>query len=215
MVSLEQQISVFLEHPLVLLLIGAGVSGLLVAWLTNRWEDRRKQQEIKIEDHRKELEIKVDMASKMSELIADEMSHAFIYVNRGIRTIDATEEKALSEREKNWFIDGSIIRLKLESYFPEADIKQRWEEYFFVLHSFTTASVLYFLKNPTADKRNALEYHLKEIRNYFSDNKQIDWDRLTTKMTYDANQWQKIMVLIGARGEKIIRNLNKLPMKVF
>jgi hypothetical protein len=56
MVSLEQQISVALEHPLVLLLIGAGVSGLLVAWLTNRREDRRKQQEVKVEDHRKELE---------------------------------------------------------------------------------------------------------------------------------------------------------------
>ncbi len=30
-------------YPLILLFIGAGVSGLLVSWLTNRWEDHRKE----------------------------------------------------------------------------------------------------------------------------------------------------------------------------
>jgi hypothetical protein len=43
-----------LVHPLFLLLIGAGISGGLVTWLT-RW----------LENRRKELEIKVDIASSL------------------------------------------------------------------------------------------------------------------------------------------------------
>ena len=56
MVTFEE-ISVALEHPLVLLVIGALISGVLVAWLSNRWQN-----------HRKELEVKVDIVSKMLEV---------------------------------------------------------------------------------------------------------------------------------------------------
>src|SRR5215216_2465278 len=46
-------------YPLVLLLIGAGLTSLLIPWFTKRWEDRKK-----------ELEIKVDIASKIAEVMA-------------------------------------------------------------------------------------------------------------------------------------------------
>jgi len=58
-------------YPLILLLIGAGVSGVLVAWLTNRWQN-----------HRKELEIKVDIASKIAEAVGNHLANTNIIVNR-------------------------------------------------------------------------------------------------------------------------------------
>ena len=45
-------------YPLILLLVGAGITSLLIPWFTKRWEDRKK-----------ELEIKVDIASRMAEAI--------------------------------------------------------------------------------------------------------------------------------------------------
>jgi hypothetical protein len=56
MVTLEE-IPVFLEHPLFLLVIGGVISVGLGTWLTNRWQN-----------HRKELEVKVDIVSKMLEV---------------------------------------------------------------------------------------------------------------------------------------------------
>jgi hypothetical protein len=234
-------------YPLILLLVGAGVSGVLVAWLTNMWQDRRterenkledrrkqleneledrrqrqqndledlrKKREVEVEDHRKELEIRVDIVSKMSEFVADMLSNAAIYYDRKIRTFDATAEKASSESFQESYTDAYTIRSKLESYFPGADIKQRWERYFPVLGYFSSAASLFFLENPTDEQRNNLEEYLKRIRKYFSDDKQINWDRLTTEITYDINQWYAIMRLIRERGDEITKDILKLPMKL-
>jgi hypothetical protein len=66
MVTLEQIFGIF-EHPLTLLLIGAGLSSLLIPWFTNRWQD-----------HRKKLEIKVDIASKMAQATGPLLANAAI-----------------------------------------------------------------------------------------------------------------------------------------
>ena len=66
MVTFEE-ISVALEHPLVLLVIGALISGVLVAWLSNRWQN-----------HRKELEVKVDIVSKMLEVYGSVAAKTFL-----------------------------------------------------------------------------------------------------------------------------------------
>jgi hypothetical protein len=66
-------------YPLALLLIGAGLSGGLVTWLSHWLENRRKEREIKVEHDRKKLEIKVDIASKMAEEIADRFGNALTY----------------------------------------------------------------------------------------------------------------------------------------
>lgn len=63
MVTLEE----ILVHPITLLLIGAGVSSLLIPWFTNKWQD-----------HRKELEIRVDIASKIAESVGNHIGNANI-----------------------------------------------------------------------------------------------------------------------------------------
>jgi hypothetical protein len=214
MVTLEQ-ISVALEHPLVLLLIGAGVSGGLITWLTHWLENRRKQREIEVENRRKKLEIKVDIASKMAEAMGYQFANAAVFIDRETKIATDAERDVFYEDLKKWHADVSIIRSMLETYFPETGLKESWGEYIHVLTSYSHAALLYFLKDPFIPQETNLKYNLEEIRKYFSDNKQTDWDRFTTEMTYDEKLWDEVGDLIWQRGDEIIKDVLKLPIKVF
>ncbi len=54
-------------YPLYLLLIGAGVSGLLVGVVTHKLENRRKEREMKVQERWKEKEIEVQNRRKEIE----------------------------------------------------------------------------------------------------------------------------------------------------
>src|SRR5688572_15919458 len=69
-------------YPLILLLVGAGVTSLLIPWFTNRWQDRRKQ-----------LEIKVDLVSKITE----------VYGSMSAKVVVSTERmKPISNIDEAW-----------------------------------------------------------------------------------------------------------------
>lgn len=202
-------------YPLVLLLIGAGVSGVLVAWLTNRWQDRRKERETEVEVHRKALEIKVDIASKMSEIMAFQTANAFTYLSRKKPTFTDAEKEARFEDQNRWYIDVNIVSSKLQSYFAEPAFKTKWERHCVALLSFSNASRQYFLEDTNVEAKKTLKNNLETIKIQYSDNKQIDWDRLTTEMNYNDNLWSNVSNMLGQRGEEIIRDVLKLPIKVF
>jgi hypothetical protein len=192
-------------YPLVLLLIGAGVSGVMVAWLTNRWQNRRK-----------ELEIKVDIASKMAEAVAYYLANALILTYR--EKFTAADEVAYYESMRKWYIDVNIISSKLASYFPQTDIRDRWVNYYPVLVAFNEAIRWYFYKSPSEEQKNSLKQqreNIEKIRNYFENNMHPDWNRLTTEMTYYDPLWTKVGNLVYARSNEIIRDVLKQRIKVF
>jgi hypothetical protein len=71
------------------------------------------------------------------------------------------------------------------------------------------------VKDPSEDEKSSSKSNLEEIRDYFSDNKEINWDRLTTDMTYDDDQWTEISSLFWGRAYTMIKDVLKLPIKVF
>jgi hypothetical protein len=99
MVTLEE-ISVALEHPFVLLVIGALISGVLVAWLTNRWQN-----------HRKELEIRVDIVSKIIKVVGSAAAKILGSIRREkpVSNIDGVLEK--------FTVDAITVSSMLQSYF--------------------------------------------------------------------------------------------------
>ena len=200
-------------YPLYLLLIGSGVLGVAVALITHLLEDRRKKREIEVERKRKELEIKVDIASKMAELIGYQIGEAADITLKRKDTLTHAEEDAPSEIPKKSLADANIIRSKLGIYFPETEIAERWDHYYRILASFYMATSGFFLKD--AKQHPNFKRHLDAIRDYFSDNKELKWDQLTPDKPYDENLWSSVANMVGYRGDEIIKDLLKLPIKAF
>jgi hypothetical protein len=216
MVTLDQ-ISVALEHPLVLLIIGALISGVLVAWITNRWQD-----------HKKKIEIKVEIVSKMSEFTADALGNAKTTIMRSKEEFsDAEAEKVLEKIEK-WFGEVNIIRSKLQSYYGDTDLAKTWFSYWDVVLQYYLATINYFLKAPEPVKApvpmKALEDQFKIISDYFSQNVKgefLDKDKKPQKpwenlpMRYEETQWNNVNQAIMVVSDDIIKDVLKLPIKVF
>jgi CRISPR/Cas system-associated endonuclease/helicase Cas3 len=219
-------------YPLILLLIGAGVSGVLVAWLTNRWQDRRREREIEIENRRqkqqndledlrkereieverkrKELEIKVDILSKITEAYGSVQAKIVLSTQRRepISNIDEVLEK--------FVVDGSMVfNMLLTYYSSEADISEKWTDFFTSYVPFIDATSLYFVKDPTEDEESSLKRDLDAIKSYFTDNKEINWAALTADMPYDYELWLKINDLYGVQVADLLTDVLMLSIKVF
>jgi hypothetical protein len=128
-------------YPLILLLIGAGISGVLVTWLTHWLEDRRKKREIE-----------VDIVSKIGEAVGHMIANAFISVERKKSNFNESEEDDYYEDMKKWFIGDYIVSSKLQSYFSEMDISKRWDDYSWTLHLFSKVSRRYFCEALSEDE---------------------------------------------------------------
>jgi len=105
----------------------------------------------------------------------------------------------------------NIIRSKLRSYYSDADIAQRWYNYWAVVNYFYQASTNYFRKD--ASVKEDLKEQVYYIENYFSSNKSVNMENLTTN--YDRAQWQKVYALLFHQADEIIRDVLKLSIKAF
>ena len=164
------------------------------------------------------LEIKVDIASKMAETISYQLVSADIAVLRKKKASTAAEEDAYYEYLKKSYIDASTISSKLESYFSETQtlIPKRWDSYCTLLRSISDVSRLYFYEAHSENQKRDLRNSLEVIRLYFRrEEEKIDSIRLTTEMIFDADLWNKMRDLISEQGEEIVKDVLKLPIKVF
>lgn len=102
-------------------------------------------------------------------------------------------------------MDVNIISSKLEAYFAETKIRERWEKYYITLLNYSNASADYFYENDTGERENILKGRLEQIIEYFSkdtNDMDIDWNGLTTDITYDEEQWRRVGYLISRRGDE-------------
>jgi methyl-accepting chemotaxis protein len=58
-----------LSHPLVLLIIGAAISGVIIPYATDKWKDKQKQLEIARQDYQRELAIKNDLVADIAQSV--------------------------------------------------------------------------------------------------------------------------------------------------
>jgi hypothetical protein len=205
-------------YPLYLLLIGAVASVGLGTWLTHWLENRRKKREIEVDNRRKEMEIKVDIVSKMTDVIAYQKANALISIDRKIEVRKEDDEiAATGVNLRKWYVDANIISSKLQTYFPETGLREKWEWYYLILLAFTNVSRDYFLEH-TADEHNrGFKHRLESIRDYFSNEKEVvvDWSRFTTQMTFDKELWGDVGNLILKRGDEIVRDVLKSHIRAF
>ena len=101
-----------LSHPFVLLMIGAGISGLLVPHITNQWQN-----------HQKELELKTDLASEISKAVAN-----IVIASRLVQIPTfAFTNLSYANTVEEWEASKASIGSQIEAYFPDSQLKQKWD----------------------------------------------------------------------------------------
>jgi len=103
-----------LSHPLILIGVGAVVSGILVPILTSG-----------AQEHRQALEIKSDLVSSMSAAASPFLAatQATVLAHNG----EAPPSYDAAYQE--WVADSNAVWTKLRTYFPDADATSAWSSF--------------------------------------------------------------------------------------
>jgi hypothetical protein len=101
-----------LAHPLVLLIVGAWISGLMIPRITQGWQDREKA-----------LEIRTQLVSAMSE-DATTMMTSIQEVRRHPRA--TVDRDAFSREFTQWTARSAVIGAKVQAYFPSTTLPADW-----------------------------------------------------------------------------------------
>ncbi len=69
----------------------------------------------------------------------------------------------------------------------------------------------------TDEHKRGFKHRLEIIRDYFANDKEVvvDWNRFTTHMTFDKEVWGDVGNLILKRGDEIVRDVLKSPIRTF
>jgi hypothetical protein len=105
--------------PLVLLVVGAVLTGLLVPYITRRWQD-----------HQKELELKADLLARLSEAVTRVITHAWFRELGGKEELSEADREEFDWRYGEWEVETRVIQAQFEAYFARSpDIARHWATY--------------------------------------------------------------------------------------
>jgi hypothetical protein len=100
-----------LKHPLIVLLVGALISGLLIPAFTRRWQN-----------YQKALEIKTQLVSDLSKSIMGiVMATQFAHIGA-----KSQKQADFDQAYRDWEIESAVIGTKLQAYFPDTTIPTEW-----------------------------------------------------------------------------------------
>jgi hypothetical protein len=103
----------FISNPLLLLIIGALVSGLLIPTFTNRWQL-----------HQKGMEIRIDIVSRIIKSVM-----RLLTLIESAKSSESMTKLELDKEYINFKLDSAVIGTELESYFPdEKKIAEDWDK---------------------------------------------------------------------------------------
>jgi hypothetical protein len=231
-----------LIHPITLLLVGGGVSAVLGTWLAHFFESRRKDRDFKVQDRmkerellvqefwkqrdivmenrRKEHEIKVEIVSKMDEAIMQQIGKASLLITETLLLI-SKGKKSPTEDEKstefknihNWYtLEARRIQSKLNTYFPETDLNDRWDTYACTLIDFISALLVYVYESDQ-HKDEMMKPFLEKISKYIKStgNKKYEEDGLVNNITSKFNDElvPDVMAMFFVESDSIRRDIMK------
>lgn len=205
----------FFQHPLVILLVGSIISGVLIPFFTKNWQN-----------HQKSLDIKNDLVTEISKTITTMMINVQYFLeNTKIRSneeIQETQQK-YNDDYKKWSIEENIIASRLEAYFPTQNILQQWKKY--------TQIINYIYALSTTDEKLKRQEKINKIKEYLNSQEpkttinQINWDMLENRKKYTDGEgrfkndyldnWWKLKSLILDAENSIIQDIIKKPIQGF
>ena len=151
----KTQIAKALGHPLMLLIIGAIISSLIIPYYTRQWQD-----------YQKELELKTDIAGEISKAISNIIITARLVQNPGF-----TNQMDFGSASVNWEISKAFIGSKIQSYFPNPQIRQDWKNLSNALTEFVQLNAKISQKDTNYEDKICLRIkHVFNVQKYIIDN---------------------------------------------
>ena len=185
----KRHVESYLSSPLLLLVVGAALSGLLIPYITAQWQN-----------HEKELELKTNLVTRISEALSRVPTTAqFSATNR-------TDQAEYLQAYYEWETTQSSIGSYLRAYFPNTPIGEEWDKYANITTSFVRLAAI----NPLQEKQQLVD----QIQKYFSScPNTIDWDELVNRDNlffynedYRSN-WFKVKDQIISAKNNIVQNV--------
>src|SRR6476659_1909657 len=112
-------INEILSNPLLLLIVGGILTGLLIPYITTRWQN-----------HEKELEIKTSLVSKISEYATRMlMAIQFVEVSPSQGSNSSLTQEQYNNEYRDWKINSDIMQSQINAYFPNIDASKQWKRF--------------------------------------------------------------------------------------
>lgn len=224
MFPMKKKIYSTLQHPLLLLIVGALISSYIIPFYTKAWQD-----------HQKELELKTDLVSEISDAIASLLTKTQVK-----KAVANTAYAEFYNAYEDWESSRAIIQSKLNAYFSNSDLSPLWSNYSLILTDFTFLSI--------SGNTCATTKYVREIQKYFdidtqlilkletnncpkefdtfqqihntpfrSDLKGIDWDYLIQNgnETHLSHSWLALKENMVMQKDRIIQKILNSQLQVF
>jgi hypothetical protein len=190
----KRAVESYLSNPLLLLVVGAVISGLLIPYITSQWQN-----------HEKELELKTNLVTRISESLSGVLTTAqFSAANR-------TEQAEYLQAYYEWEATHSAIGSYIRAYFPNTYIGEEWDKFANATTSFFRLAAI----NPLQEKQQLVD----QLEKYFSScESTIEWDALINRDNlffynedYRSN-WFKVKNQIISSKNNIVQNVMEAPI---
>lgn len=163
--SIEQRLKEWLSHPLLLLLIGAVITGLLVPSITHGWQVQQMGQDTKAKTI---TDVADATTTAMTQLEISEFPQF-----RGGNTGVALASPAVASAYQAWTQKGATVRSEINAYFPENGLPTHWDNLYGLVRNFF---LLTYSQDPGLRQR-----YISSLKHYFDVHKigtGVDWRAL-------------------------------------
>jgi hypothetical protein len=177
----------FVSNPLLLLIVGAVISGLLVPSITSQWQN-----------YQKELEIKSNLTGKISEALS-----RMIVAIQGVEIQPETViTQEYNDEFREWQISSSIIASQVRTYYPDQpELVQQWNNLSKLIDEF------YALPG-TPDPENRWD-RIQRIKAYFPSDLNLNWTSLSSRSNWTEweKNWFELKDAILLKNDELIQKL--------
>lgn len=193
--STSTRIRELLAHPLVLLVVGAWLSGLLIPHFTQSWQDREKA-----------LEIRTGLVSAMSE-DATQMLTTIQEVRRHPRA--TVDRDAFSRDFTQWTAKSAVTLAKIQAYFPDTTLQRDWGNLSGAIGHFYQLQVAAIDGAPGAQRTDLEKKIAGRLADILGPAPVAEWN------VDNPGRWWNIRdTILAARGELVRRVLAEGPVSL-
>lgn len=175
----------WLGHPLLLLLVGAVITGLLVPSITHRWQTQQMGQDLKTKVIGEITDASSSTMSQLELTVLPEFGH------------NASTSSSATQYQV-WMQKGSSIGSEIQAYFPDRGLPLHWGNFYGLMRNFYLFT---YATDPATDG-----IRLRSIKHYFDVHGVRDtamWNTLATRNRFSTSYrgaWTSLeRLILGVR----------------